>query len=317
MNPTKNTQEPMAKKIPILSKGLRFRLWIIIILASLFLMYSSLNDTFISFLTKVGINSGEKGILVFGMVIILFISISGLILLEKDHQKNQKHRVENADEFAQSLEERDSERLQKILEEKLEDLQKKLDLVSQNTHSISNDNETLAHLAAKDGLTGLYNHAYIKERMKQELFRSQMYKHTMSLLMIDIDNFKSVNDTFGHAYGDKVLQTVATKLQKNLRPSDIIGRYGGEEFLIILSNAKNLEAGLIAERLRDAIEAHCFEINPATAESITVTVSIGGGTYPDHGQTIEDLAAYADESLYMAKRQGKNKVIVSQRFSIS
>lgn len=179
----------MAKKIPLLSKGLRFRLWIIIILASLFLMFSSLSDTFISYLAKLGINTGEKGILVVGMVIILFIGISGLILLEKNYQGNLKHSAENKDDFSRSLIQKDSERLQKVLEDKLDNLQKKLDLVSQNTNSISDDNETLARLAAKDGLTGLFNHAYIKERMKQELFRSQMYKHSMSLLMIDVDNF--------------------------------------------------------------------------------------------------------------------------------
>ncbi len=307
----------MAKKIPLLSKGLRFRLWIIIILASLFLMFSSLSDTFISYLAKLGFNTGEKGILAVGMVVILFISISGLILLEKNYQGNLKHSAENENDFSQALVQRDSERLQKVLEEKLDNLQKKLDLVSQNTHSISDDNETLARLAAKDGLTGLFNHAYIKERMKQELFRSQMYKHSMSLLMIDVDNFKSINDTFGHAFGDTVLKTVATLMKQNLRPTDIIGRYGGEEFLIILANAKNQDARLIAERLRITIESHSFEMLPSPAETFTVTVSIGGCTYPDHGQTVEELAAYADESLYIAKRKGKNRVVVSQQYCIS
>jgi diguanylate cyclase (GGDEF)-like protein len=307
----------MAKKIPLLSKGLRFRLWIIIILASLFLMFSSLSGTFISYLAKHGIKTGEKGILAVGMVVILFISISGLILLEKNFQGNLKQSAEKKDNFSQTLVQRDADRLQKVLEDKLDNLQKKLDLVSQNTHSISDDNETLARLAAKDGLTGLYNHAYIKERMKQELFRSQMYKHSMSLLMIDVDNFKSINDTFGHAFGDTVLKTVATLMKQNLRPTDIIGRYGGEEFLIILANAKNQDARLIAERLRITIESHSFEMLPTPAEAFTVSVSIGGCTYPDHGQTVEELAAYADESLYIAKRKGKNRVIVSQQYCIS
>jgi len=307
----------MAKKLPLLSKGLRFRLWIIIVLSSLFLMFSSLSEMFTVLLDKIGIQTGEKAILAIGMAVILLISISGLILVEKNYQSNLKQSSEGNENSAPTQMPVESQHLRKVLEAKLDELQKKLDLVNQNTHSISGDNETLAQLAAKDGLTGLYNHAYIKERMKQELFRSRMYKHSMSLLMIDIDNFKSINDTFGHAYGDQVLTTVAELMRQNLRPTDILGRYGGEEFLIVLSNTKNQDLRLIAERLRTCVESHCFEMLSSPSETFTVTVSIGGCSYPDHGQTIEELAAYADQSLYIAKRQGKNRVIVSQQYCVS
>lgn len=259
----------MAKIIPLISSSLRFRLWIIIFLSSLFLMYSTLSDTFIKFLAKNGVNPGEKATMAIGMVVILFISLFGLGLLEKAYHANKKEDEENKDQVpAQNPAVTDTGIIHQILNEKLVSLQDKLEQVSQHSHSLHGENETLVRLAAKDGLTGLYNHAYIKERLKQELYRCQRYDHPLSLLMIDIDDFKSINDNYGHVVGDKILKTLSLLMQEIIRPSDIIGRYGGEEFLVILPQT-NCEHSLpIAERIRENIEFYEFEVHPSKKKSL-------------------------------------------------
>ncbi len=301
----------MAKKLPVISKSLRFRLWIIIFLSSLFLMYSSLSDSFVNFLTKLGIDMSEKGILAIGMVVILFISLFGLGLLEKAYYTNKKEEDDKTSETSPSNSiKADSGIIHQILNEKLTHLQDKLEQVSQHSHSLHGENETLVRLAAKDGLTGLYNHAYIKERLKQELYRCQRYDHPLSLLMIDIDDFKSINDNYGHVVGDRVLKTLSMLMQEIIRPSDILGRYGGEEFLAILPQTNSENSFAVAERIRENIEFYEFEVHPSKNKISQVTVSIGLCAYPDHGQTPEDLIAFADESLYAAKREGKNRVTI-------
>ena len=301
----------MAKKLPILSKSLRFRLWIVIFLASLFLMYSSLSDSFIKFLAKIGVNPGEKTIMAIGMVVILLISLFGLGLLEKKYSANKREDDKKTWEAPtpESVT-ADSGIIHQILNEKLVSLQEKLEQVSQQSHSLHGENETLVRLAAKDGLTGLYNHAYIKERLKQEIYRCQRYQHSLSLLMIDIDDFKSLNDNYGHVVGDRVLKSLSMLMQEIVRPSDIIGRYGGEEFLVILPQTNSENSLAVAERIRENIEFHEFEVHPSKNKISRVTVSIGLCAYPDHGQTSEDLIAFADESLYAAKKEGKNRVTI-------
>ena len=295
----------MAKKLPILSKSLRFRLWIVIFLASLFLMYSTLSDSFIEFLAKIGVNPGEKTTMAIGMVVILLISLFGLGLLEKTYNANKKEEASTPGSVTA-----DSGIIHEILNEKLVSLQEKLDQVSQQSHSLRGENETLVRLAAKDGLTGLYNHAYIKERLKQEIYRCQRYQHPLSLLMIDIDDFKSLNDNYGHVVGDRVLKALSMLLHELVRPSDIIGRYGGEEFLVILPQTNSENSLAVAERIRENIESNKFEVHPSKNKISKVTVSIGLCAYPDHGKTSEDLIAFADESLYAAKKEGKNRVTI-------
>ncbi len=301
----------MAKKLPILSKSLRFRLWIVIFLASLFLMYSSLSDPFIKFLAKIGVNPGEKTIMAIGMVVILLISLVGLGLLEKKYYANRREDDKKTWEAPtpESVT-ADSSLIHQILNEKLVSLQEKLEQVGQQSHSLRGENETLVRLAAKDGLTGLYNHAYIKERLKQEIYRCRRYQYPLSLLMIDIDDFKSLNDNYGHVVGDRVLKTLSKLMQEILRPSDIIGRYGGEEFLVILPQTNSENSLAVAERIRENIEFYKFKVHPSKKKISRVTVSIGLCVFPDHGKTSEDLIAFADESLYAAKKEGKNKVII-------
>ena len=299
----------MAKKIPIISKSLRYRLWVIIFFSSLFLIYSSLSNSFVKFLIKIGIDMSEKGILVMGMVVILVISLFGLGLLEKAYYADKKEDSKRG-KVPPSPNSHEAERgiFHQMLDEKLFSLQEKLEQVSQQSHSLHGENETLLRLAAKDGLTGLYNHAYIKERLKQELYRCQRYDHPLSLLMIDIDEFKSINDSYGHVVGDKILKTLSMLMKDIIRPSDIIGRYGGEEFLVILPETNSENSLVVAERIRENIEDYEFAVHPSKNKVSQVTVSIGICSFPEHGHTPEDLIALADESLYAAKNEGKNRV---------
>ncbi len=260
-----------------------------------------------------GVNPGEKTIMAVGMVVILFIALFGLGLLEKAYYANKKEESSQTSESSsQTSFDTDSGDIHKILNEKFVHLHDKLDKVSQHTNSLHGENETLVRLAARDGLTGLYNHAYIKERLKQELYRCQRYHHPLSLMMIDIDDFKSLNDTYGHVVGDKVLKTMSIMMQEIIRPSDIIGRYGGEEFLVILPQTDSENSLAVAERLRENIEFYEFEVQPSLNKISQITVSIGLCSFPDHGETPEDLIIFADDSLYAAKKEGKNKVIIFQ-----
>ena len=156
--------------------------------------------------------------------------------------------------------------------------------------------------AYRDILTGLYRREFLEELVQQEFYRSKRYGYHFSILMIDIDNFKQINDKYGHLFGDKVLRTVAGIIRKNLRKSDIAVRYGGEEFLVVLPHTDLRRAAVVAERIRKAIEE-------TKIDKVQVTVSIG---VADNSlvENFKDLIQKADSALYKAKRTGKNKVVI-------
>jgi two-component system, cell cycle response regulator len=165
----------------------------------------------------------------------------------------------------------------------------------------------LQDLAIKDGLTGLYNRREFNKQIKAEIERSQRYQHDCSLLMMDIDYFKKLNDTYGHQGGDEALQAVAKLLQHEVRPVDRVSRYGGEEFVVILPQTSVDSAAIVAERLRSAIATHLVPVSPT--ESIHISVSIGFATFPDYAKSEEALISCADQALYHAKRTGRNRVV--------
>lgn len=166
--------------------------------------------------------------------------------------------------------------------------------------------EELECLALHDVLTGLYNRRGIMNQFEDRIRDSRRYGEHLSVLMVDIDHFKRVNDRYGHIEGDRVLATVGQLLQSGIREVDAAGRYGGEEFLITLPRADADTAVMVADRLRSAIEAHSLSIDRST--SLRVTVSIGVATYrPDDVSTT--LIARADAALYEAKRSGRNRVM--------
>ena len=164
----------------------------------------------------------------------------------------------------------------------------------------------IERLATTDGLTGLNNHRIFQQKLTEELKRSERHKAPLSLLLIDIDYFKKVNDTYGHPVGDLVLKGVSKILQHEIRDIDIAARYGGEEFVVILPGTDSISARNIAERLRKEIMAETFT---SGGRNLKVTVSIGIATVPAEARTKEELIEKTDQALYHAKHNGRNQSV--------
>jgi diguanylate cyclase (GGDEF)-like protein len=161
-------------------------------------------------------------------------------------------------------------------------------------------------LAITDALTGLFVRNYFLERAGEELTRTTRHQLACTLLMVDLDHFKEKNDTFGHLVGDVVLRDVARLLQQNLRDIDLIARFGGEEFILLLIETTVEQAMPIAQRLKQLVEVHPIR---AYDELLTQTISVGSAGFPDDAQTLEQLIERADQALYAAKRSGRNQVV--------
>jgi len=239
------------KRLPLVSGGLKRRLWAIIVLVTAFLVYNSLGDLIPQYWSWIGIRSVERSILALGFLIILLIALSGLAASDK-----------------------------------------------------------LSTMAIRDGLTGLYNQTYIKARLQEELYRSERYKYPLSLLMIDLDDFKTVNDTQGHVVGDQVLKAFGALLQDLVRNSDVVGRYGGEEFLTVMPQTSCLDAAAAAERIRRDVAVYPFRAGPDRDRSVQITLSVGVFASPPENAKADEVIALADTALSLAKKQGKNKVVV-------
>jgi diguanylate cyclase (GGDEF)-like protein len=176
-----------------------------------------------------------------------------------------------------------------------------------------NKTEELKKLTITDPLTGLLNRRYLYERLKDEVSRSQRYAHSLSLLMLDMDGFKYCNDTFGHLFGDRTLQDIANTLLNTVRSMDIVARYGGDEFMVILPETGGAMANEIAERIRSSMADKLIfppEQNGIEAATRALSVSIGIVCYPQHGETVEQLLENVDKALYRAKNNGKNSIEV-------
>jgi len=171
-------------------------------------------------------------------------------------------------------------------------------------------------ISIKDDLTGLYNRRYFNERIQKEFHRSQRYSRILSFIMIDIDHFKSFNDTYGHHVGDEVLKGVANKVNEGLRTSDILARYGGEEFVIILPETDKIGAVSVAEKVRLLIASERWrfrntlrnEDQPEEFIEKQVTISLGVSSFPNDADSIQSLLEVADQFLYTAKLAGRNRV---------
>ena len=167
--------------------------------------------------------------------------------------------------------------------------------------------EEIEQLSYTDGMTDLHNYRYFELRLKEEVMRHKRTKNPLSLLILDVDNFKNFNDTMGHPEGDQVLRKIANLLKETVRENDIVARYGGEEFAIILPAVEYDGAMILAERIRQKIEETYFEheeIQPAGK----VTVSVGGASAPENAQNFKELIHKADSALYAAKRSGRNQI---------
>jgi two-component system, cell cycle response regulator len=163
----------------------------------------------------------------------------------------------------------------------------------------------LERLVVSDPLTGLYNRRYLIERLAQEMNRIDRYGGTLVFAMIDLDEFKPVNDRYGHVFGDRLLRAVASEISRSLRTPDVAARYGGDEFGVILPHTQPEGALRVCERIRKAVEQ--LAVNAGDAP-VSVTSTLGVADYPAEGiSTAEELIHAADEALYGAKRAGKNR----------
>ena len=179
---------------------------------------------------------------------------------------------------------------------------------AQMMESTMADNARLEQLAQTDPLTQILNRRALTERITAEMERALRYDSSMALLMIDLDHFKRVNDTYGHLVGDDVLRDVAQLLSVTIRGSDIVARYGGEEFLVLLPETDDEGAERFAERIRAAVEAHAFS-KSSQEPVLRLTASVGVAVFPAARiETVEDLFARADTALYRAKADGRNRV---------
>lgn len=167
----------------------------------------------------------------------------------------------------------------------------------------------LENLATHDGLTNLYNHRMFNKMINDEIKRSQRYNQPLSLLMLDIDHFKQVNDSYGHLTGDMILRKLGEMLMEEARNIDRVCRYGGEEIMVILPETEAHHAVEVAERLRQTVESKWFPISED--DKIAITVSIGVGSFPLHAQTESELITAADTALYAAKGNGRNRVFLA------
>lgn len=193
----------------------------------------------------------------------------------------------------------------------LHDLRERIAHLSKENLELIVRNRVLAEVSARDALTGLYNRWYVIEKIESEINRSLRHGSPMALMMIDLDHFKDVNDTYGHTAGDDVLKDVARLLKESCRVYDVPGRYGGEEFCVVLPETTLRSTPTVAERIRQRLETTQMEVG---GTSVVVTASIGiAGVEGDSTDTILSpgmLIERADRALYTAKNHGRNCVAV-------
>ncbi len=201
---------------------------------------------------------------------------------------------------------------------RLPQIQKRLErlglmLVEQLTLALANLQlrQQLREQSIRDPLTGLFNRRYMEETVKRELQRAIRYQHPVGVVMLDIDHFKTFNDTWGHDGGDAVLQAVGLFLQEHIRGSDVACRYGGEEFILILPDAPLEDTYHRAHELRTGIKD--LQIQHNDRQLPTITISIGVASFPMHGLTIEEVIKVADTALYQAKTRGRDQVVLAQQ----
>jgi diguanylate cyclase (GGDEF)-like protein len=177
-----------------------------------------------------------------------------------------------------------------------------------NHIAVAFENALLYQIAITDELTGLYSKRHFLSSMEKKIALYERYGEKLVLLMLDIDDFKKINDTYGHPAGDHILKQIGQAVMNSTRDGDMDFRYGGEEFAVILPATDSAWGVFVAERIRKKIEGTAF-----TIENITVklTVSIGVASCPEHAETIKDLIVKADRALYESKRTGKNRVVLS------
>jgi two-component system cell cycle response regulator len=198
---------------------------------------------------------------------------------------------------------------QTAMREHVRGLERRVSDLSNKNMELVAENRVLAEISARDSLTGLYNRWYVLEKIESEINRSLRHRSPMALLLLDLDHFKNVNDTYGHLAGDQVLQFVGRLLKESCRVYDVPGRYGGEEFCLLLPETTLRSTPRVAERIRHRLETTEMAL---TGASVVVTASIGiAGIDNESSDPVLSpgmLIERADRALYLAKNQGRNRV---------
>ena len=198
----------------------------------------------------------------------------------------------------------------RYLKEHNKRLTERLEQQVERLSSVSEMNKRLADMSLTDELTGLPNRRYLNRRLREELAMTRRFNSPISCIMIDLDHFKQINDTLGHQAGDEILREVAKVLSSGRRGYDVVGRYGGEEFLVLLPQVDADEAMAVAERLRREVEGAVFRI--ASGTSTQVTISLGLTTFRGDEELEEaELIQRTDEALYQAKTSGRNRSVAT------
>jgi diguanylate cyclase (GGDEF)-like protein len=177
------------------------------------------------------------------------------------------------------------------------------------------NNERLKHIGLTDPLTGVNNRRYIERRLREEIGRSRRQGYGLSCMYVDIDHFKQINDRIGHQAGDEVLREVAGRIKAELRLSDALGRFGGEEFVVLLIDTELPEASIVAERIRQGVAEPAVVLSDGTSLNVTVSIGVAALGMEAAGESVDGAAqgfvARADHALYAAKQNGRNRVVAA------
>ncbi len=182
-------------------------------------------------------------------------------------------------------------------------------LETKRLQKLAGEREFYKQLSNSDEMTGLANYRSCHETLEKETERAKRYNRPLTIMMIDIDDFKGCNDTYGHLAGDAAMVQISGLIKAQTRTSDVVARYGGEEFMVIVPETTIEEASFVAERIRQAIEKHPFVSEEGTPMA-SLTVTIGLSSLPDRASTKKDLIRTADIAMYKGKTSGKNKVVI-------
>jgi len=218
---------------------------------------------------------------------------------------NKRFFPERLREISKKLEEKAKVYSLDKLQMENQELIRLLDALKKNKKELEKSEKKLQQLSITDPLTGVYNRRYLYDFLKREFERAKRYNLPLSCMMVDIDHFKNLNDTYGHRAGDLVLKKLTTFLKENLRKIDLVARYGGEEFVIVLPETLEKKTLVSAERIRKGVEGMKIALN---SEKIRITVSIGVANLTQKEKDEEALIRKADKALYRAKKKGRNRV---------
>lgn len=210
---------------------------------------------------------------------------------------------------ARAIEQRDHQKEKKTLLKEIKDLKGRVDgIVRQRTEHLEEEKRELMQLATRDELTGTFNRRYLEMRLVDEMKRVERYGQNLGVMMVDIDDFKRINDGYGHQVGDNVLRQVAGILRQGTRDVDLVARYGGEEFLVLTPATDEKGTRLLAERLRRSVAG--LRMEPEPGRELKVTVSIGvSATGKEEDLDVDEIVRRADQAMYQAKKSGKDRVV--------